>query len=176
MTCAIVYNILMVLAMVQFSDTWARTQRSSSQVLAKSTADLLVPILDLRYDSVRECGIGKDFRCTKPGPAADRDTARWGKVAVLVARLQSNETRPADEALVVLLQYYVGESESFDLMADIAKRGKRELPYLLKYRDLVPRIPGRNYPNSILTDRDFRKHEFDETIGAIKRGKTLSDD
>jgi len=167
--------LLITLMIVQTPVIRAQTQHTTDQVLPKGSADLLVPILDLRYESIRECGIGKEFRCTS-GPAGDRDTARWKKVEELVAGLIKNKSSSADEAVVVLLQYYVGESEGPDLITNVTTRGRRVLPYLLKYRDNIPSIPGRSYPASMLTDQDIRQEEFDEAIRAVKSGKILTVD
>jgi len=157
---------------IQISIIRAQTERLTGQVVPKSTADLITPILDLRYESILKCGTGKDSRCAK-GPAADLDLARWNKIEMLVAQLMKNNTPSADRAVVLLLQYYVGESESTDLITSVTTRGKRVLPYLVKYRDLVPRIAGKIYPDSMLTDRELRLTEFDEAIREVKSGKIL---
>ena len=170
------------LALLLFGAFWVSSVRAQTQhanvqpLLPKSVADLIIPVLDIRYESIQECGTGKDFRCTSGGPAADRDIARWHKIEKLVARLMKNNSPSGDQAVVLLLQYYVGESESTDLVTNVTARGKRVLPYLLRYRDLVPQIPARSYPASILTESEFRKTEFDQAIDAIKSGKILTVD
>ena len=143
--------------------------------MPKETAHLITPVLDLRYESVKECGSGRDYHCAS-GPAGERDVARWDKVEKLVAQLIDNQSPPADEAVVVLLHYYVGESEAPDLITSVTARGKRMLPLLLAYRDTIPLIPGRNYPASMLTEDEIRRTEFDRAIRAVKTGRILTVD
>jgi len=47
----------------------------------------------------------------------------------LIARLFKMKTRASDEALVVLMNFYVGESLQPDLVHEVTVRGKRMLPY-----------------------------------------------
>jgi hypothetical protein len=179
MPLVLVWNILWVLPMtfaaVQIPSASAQTKPAVDEVLPKSSADLVVPILDLRYESIQECGFGQDYHCTD-GPGFHHQELRWKKIEKLIARLMKDSTPSADRAAVVLLQYYVGESEGEDLLNNVTTRGKRVLPYLLKYRELIPRLPGRSYPGLMIIDRQYRQARFDEAIRAVKRGKTLNQD
>jgi hypothetical protein len=77
----------------------------------------------------------------------------------------------ADEALVVLLQFYIGESISEDLNHEITKRGRHMLPYLRKYRRGLARIAGRQYPDSIRLDPETWNENIDADIESIQKGK-----
>src|SRR5580658_10312451 len=75
----------------------------------------------------------------------DHDESRLSN---LLYRLTQKRGRAADEALVVLMCFYLGESQE-ETDAVIA-RGKRMLPLLKKYQDKNPKIPGRAYPDAML--------------------------
>jgi hypothetical protein len=78
----------------------------------------------------------------------------------------------SDEALIVLLHYYLGEANSEDELKEIVTRGKRMLPYLREYQSKVPRIDGKNYDDMLLpvdTVREF----FTDAIDLISKGQTI---
>lgn len=153
----------------KLSPVLAQTNGATNEVLPRSSADLIVPILDLRYQSLEECGSGRTYHCTN-GTGLGHEEARAKTIGKLVAHLIRNNSSPADRAIVVLLYYDVGPSEAEDLLASLTARGKRVLPYLLKSRDSMPRIPGRDYPDSMLNGREFRREMFDHVIQEIERG------
>ena len=54
-----------------------------------------------------------------------------------------NKRTPAsDEALAVLLQFYVGEHSSEDISCELVHRGRRVLPFLEKYHGRQIVVPG----------------------------------
>jgi hypothetical protein len=74
----------------------------------------------------------------------------------------------ADEALVVLMCFYVGESQEDE--DAVISRGRRMLSYLNKYRRAIPSIPDRPYPDSMLKDASSKEDSFQGAVTAIKRG------
>ena len=76
--------------------------------------------------------------------------------------------RAADEALVVLMCFDVGESQE-ETDAVIA-RGRRMLPLLKKYQDRNPKMPGRTYPDSMLKGASSKEDAFEGAVKAINRG------
>ena len=102
--------------------------------------------------------------------------AGFDKAARLIDQLSQRKTENSDEALVVLLNFYVGEATGEDLLHDVTKRAKRMLPLLLKYRDKRVTFPDRSYPASIILDSGARRQNFDDAINAIRAGKVLGDD
>lgn len=152
----------------------AKTQTAGTmdRVLPKSSADLVVPILDLRYKSLQECGgVGEKSRC-QDGPGRDRLIARGRRIGELVAHLVEVKSLAADRAMVVLLLYDVGPSEIEDIRTALAARGKTVLPYLVKYKDSVPQIPGRDYPEGMRNGHQFEQALFGDLIESIKQGKS----
>ncbi len=93
------------------------------------------------------------------------DESRLGN---LLYGLTQKKGRAADEALVVLMCFYVGESQE-ETDAVIA-RGKRMLPLLKKYQDKNPKIPGRTYPDSMLKGISSRADAFEGAVKAISHG------
>ena len=86
----------------------------------------------------------------------------------LLYALTEKKGRAADEALVVLMCFDVGESQE-ETDAVIA-RGKRMLPLLKKYQARNPKIPGRLYPDSMLKGASIKADTFEGAVKAIKHG------
>src|SRR5216684_2558521 len=82
--------------------------------------DLLTPFLDLRAQAESSKG--------------EQQLGAFQKSEKLLARLFKVKTRASDEALVVLMNYYVGEALGPDLVHEVTLRGRRMLPLLMKYR------------------------------------------
>jgi hypothetical protein len=148
----------------------ARDSRSEV-VVPEQVAALVRPILDLRAESVAECGEPGTPTAPKclTGEGYERNQDRSRKVAEGVARLIAQRGKAADEALVVLMCYYTGESG--DDEDGVINRGHRELPYLIKYRGRTPVIPQRGYLSSMLLSRDVKKDSFRTAINAIEKGE-----
>jgi hypothetical protein len=91
-----------------------------------------------------------------------------GRLSNLVYALTGKKGRAADEAMVVLMCFDVGESQE-ETDAVIA-RGKRMLPLLKKYQDKNPKIPGRTYPDLMLKGTSSKADAFEGAIKAIKHG------
>jgi len=94
----------------------------------------------------------------------------------LIGGLFEDKTKPSDEALVVLMDFYIGESTGGDLLHQITVRGKRMLPLLIKYRDVRVVFPEKEYPSSILLTPDVRRENFDDAIKSVRTGKILGED
>jgi hypothetical protein len=87
----------------------------------------------------------------------------------LLDQLSKDNSPAADEALVVLFSYYLGESNGEDLVDEVIARGNRMLPYLTKCRHRSIEIAGRNYPASMLLPPEVRESFFQEAISSIKK-------
>jgi hypothetical protein len=141
-------------------------------VVPEEVAALIRPILDLRAESIAECGepgTPTAPTCLK-GKGYERDQTRWRNVEEGLAKLIAREGTTEDEALVVLLCYYTGESG--DNEDAVINRGSRELPYLLKYRKSDPVIPKRAYSGSLRFGHEVKEENFQIVINAIKNGET----
>jgi hypothetical protein len=67
-----------------------------------------------------------------------------------------------------MMCFNMGESQE-ETDAVIA-RGRRMLPYLTKYRNVDPLIPGRTYPDSMLKSASSKGNAFDGAVNAINHG------
>ncbi len=151
------------------STVTAQTGSKQTVTVPEGVVALLRPILDLRQQSIVECAEpGKANRCAS-GIAYEREQERSWKVGEGIAHLASQKTAAADEALVVLMCYYTGESGDNEDV--VINRGRRELPYLHKYWKGVPVIPEREYPDSMRLDREAKDESFQGAIGAIRKGE-----
>lgn len=128
----------------------------------RSVESLVVPILDLRAQADSSQG--------------EIQQSAFTKSEKLTGRLFQMHTRAADEALVLLMNFYVGEALQSDLVHEVTKRGKRMLPLLLKYQHDAVRFSKRSYPASLLVAKDVRADEFQTAIQAVKSGKVIGED
>jgi len=142
------------LAMVLASAGEAQTStpkpvsRSNDQVIVPAPAAALVrPILDEKQKGV------------------EHNESRLSK---LLYDLTQKQGHAADEALVVLMCFDVGESQE-EIDAVIA-RGKKMLPLLKRYQGRSPEIPGRNYPDSMFKGASNKADTFEGAIKAINHG------
>jgi hypothetical protein len=90
------------------------------------------------------------------------------RLSNLLYGLTQTKGRAADEALVVLMCFYVGESQE-ETDAVIA-RGKRMLPLLGKYQSRNPEVPGRTYSASMLKGTSSKDDAFEGAVKAIHHG------
>ena len=148
----------------------ARAADGQSVQVPENVAALIRPMLDLRQESVAECGeVGKPSRCID-GEFYTHEMERQRKFGEALHKLTEKRGSSADEALVVLICFYVGESEE---EADaVIRRGRRMLLYLKKYEDRVPAIPNREYPSSMLHNSDDKIEYFKDVIKAIHKGRS----
>ncbi len=116
----------------------AQTDGKQTVTVPEQVAALLRPILDLRQQSVTECGQpGKAHRNTcDSGIGHEREQKRWWKVGEGIAHLDSQKTPAADEALVALMCYYTGESG--DDEDAVINRGRRDFPTYLNIGKAIP--------------------------------------
>ena len=89
-------------------------------------------------------------------------------------RVMASQSPASDEASVLLLDYYLGEHPSEELVINLTQRGKRVLPYLEKYRN-HPAYPVR--PDFWLAklDRSTRNMMYDDVTKMIREGKVLQE-
>jgi len=125
------------------------TNIENGVIVPESVALLIRPILDAHYNF-------------STGEYSYRTLEN--NVSNLLYSLIKNESAVADEALVVLTCFYIGESQ--EESDEIISRGTRMLKYLEKYRNKNPIIPNRNYPNSMRRNN----YGFEGITTAIKQG------
>jgi hypothetical protein len=125
---------------------------------------LLIPVLDAY----------KKGRIDDSQEKEHRGGSLWN-AAVLAGKVMDNKTPAGDEALVVLLHYYIGEATGEENTIEIIDRGKKMLPYLKKYQTRTPQIPDRDY-KELLLERKTSQISFREIIAAIERGDKVEND
>jgi len=106
----------------------------------------------------------------------EKQNAAFFQAAKLTGQLFADKTKSSDEALVVLMSFYIGEATGEDLLHQVTVRGKRMLPLLVKYRDARVAFAKRKFPASILLSPDVKKENFDNAINSVKAGKTIGED
>jgi len=137
--------------------------------IPEEVAALVRPILDLRQQSTTDCGQAGERETCRTGIGFEREKKRWWNIGKGIGGLASQKTAAADEALVVLMCYYTGESG--DNEDAVINRGRRELPYFHKYWKSDPVIPKRQYSDSIRLRRDAKEESFRTAVSAIRKGE-----
>ena len=74
-------------------------------------------------------------------------------------------TRASDEALAVLVEFYIGEHSGEDLFCELVHRGKRVLPLMKKYHRRSIVVPGMNMSRAEALDT-----LYDGVVHEIRRG------
>jgi hypothetical protein len=90
------------------------------------------------------------------------------RLSNLLYGLTQKKGRAANEALVVLMCFDLGESQ--EETDAVMARGRKMLPYLKKYRVGTPRVPGRTYPDSMLKGPSSKADTFEGAVKAINHG------
>jgi hypothetical protein len=140
-------------------------QASTTGVLVVPSAKaraLVTPFLDLRSQAESSTGA--------------QQQSEFEQSEKILARLFRMKTPASDEALVVLMNYYVGEALGPDSVHEVTVRGKRMLPLLLRYRKATVSFPDRTYPPSLSVERDIRERNFETAIKSIKEGKVFGEE
>lgn len=106
----------------------------------------------------------------------EAQNAAFFEAAKLTGELFQAKTKSSDEALVVLMNFYIGEATGEDLLHQVTIRGKRMLPLLMKYRDARVMFPKREYPSSMLLSPDVKRENFDNVIKSVRAGKIIGED
>jgi hypothetical protein len=144
----------------------ASASDSSNVAVPERSAALIRPILDLRQQSIAECGeLGSNSNCAS-GAAYERQQDRDEKIWELVVALTQRSGPQADEALVVLTCFNLDVAhETSDAIVD---RGRRMLPLIDKYHRHRPVVPNRNYPGVML--RSDADAQLDAAVRLINYG------
>lgn len=139
---------------------------------------LVIPILDAQLEAMRERDAqrqesmkqqaqGKSVEQFPPQPMLKR------RDALLTGIVRKRGTY-ADEALVVLLDYSLGEGEDVLVESEVTERGKRMLKYLSKYRSQRPLLPNRQFPEGMI--RDGRQARWSRIIDYVRAGRVVLKD
>lgn len=86
----------------------------------------------------------------------------------LLNDLTRKRGRVADQALVVLMCFDLGESQ--EATDAVIARGKRMLPLLEKYQGTNSKVPGRTYSDSMLKGVSSKTDAFEGAVKAINHG------
>jgi hypothetical protein len=138
------------------------TSVATAIVPPRDVQELVRPVLDLCAGAEASQG--------------ERQNAQVFQYGKLLGALFQMKTKASDEALVVLMNFYVGESFGEDLLHQVTVRGKRMLPLLLKYRNAHVFFSERKYPSSLLLVHDVREENFSNAINSVRAGKVFGED
>ena len=143
----------------------AHSQANSEKrtTVSSSVAKLITPILDAHQEALEG-----------PRPMSEEKGSPLWRSYVLTGKLLGNKSPASDEALVVLLYYYIGESTGGDQLQEIICRGNRMLPYLRKYQSFSPQIPRRHYSKDMFLEPQVVRENFKDAIDEINSGHSAS--
>ena len=156
--------VALLALLIPFAGRLPLTGQMETVTVPPSATKLLIPVLDAY----------KKGRIDDSQDKEQRGGSLWN-AAVMAGKVMDNKTPAGDEALVVLLHYYIGEATGEDNTIEIIDRGKKMLPYLRKYQTHTPQIPDRDY-RELLLERKTSQMSFREIIAAIERGDKVEND
>ena len=156
--------VALLALLIFFAGRLPLTAQAETVIVPPSVSKLLIPVLDAYKKGWIDDSQEKEHR----------GGSLWN-AAVLAGRGMDNKAPAGNEALVVLLHYYIGEATGEDNTVEIIDRGKKMLPYLKKYQTHTPQIPNRDY-KELLLERKTSQMSFREIIAAIERGDKVEND
>lgn len=152
-----VLRIVLVLALVLFLTVFVEAAIALLPRPPHEAAELMIPILDayLAYS----------------WSESDSDAE---KLDTQLDTLSKDQRFVADQASVLLLDYYLGEHNAEVQLCSVTKRGSRVMPILMKYRRHRLGVPKLRYALSRLTKRE-RDALYQMAMDAIHSGKPYCD-
>ncbi len=136
---------------VRNQEVWGTSFRRQLSA-GKDPAELVIPLLNLA------CEMFNNRSSWRAVP----------KVEMVIGDLLGDRGVVADEALVILFHYYVGDHNGEELWEGVVTRGKRMIPYLMKYRDHPPKLTGLRCREVFRLGADTVREQFDSAIRAIE--------
>lgn len=117
-----------------------------------SAADLAARVLDARVEQHN-------------GNGSDRGSA---EVEKRLAEVYGNPSKEADETVVILMSFYLGESNGEDLYENLLSRGPRMIPLLQHYLRQEPATLLQRYPKSAGLERKTTEILLKEALEILK--------
>jgi hypothetical protein len=92
---------------------------------------------------------------------------KWDVLDERLGRVLSNQTKQADEAVVILASFYLGSHNGEELTENILSRGPRMIPLLKQYLHKEPTSLLRLYPKRVELERSTTVMFFKEDIETL---------
>ena len=151
--------VLVIVTMLSPTSAFGQAASAGHVVVPPRVTKLILPILDAMQQAF-----------DGPHPLNEQEGSPLWNAGVMMGKLFDNKSPASDEALVVLLYYYLGESNGEDQFQEIICRGNRMLPYLRKYQLLSPEILQRHYSKEVLLERKTVSEKFKDIADEINKG------
>jgi hypothetical protein len=85
--------------------------------------------------------------------AKDDGSPKWQELDRRLSKLFGNKTKDGDEAVVILMSFYIGESTAEELHENLLSRGPRMIPLLERYLREEPVSLLKKYPARVRLER-----------------------
>jgi TonB family protein len=97
----------------------------------------------------------------------NKPDAGFEEVERRLTRLYNNSSSEADEAVVILMSFYLGEHNGEELYENLLSRGPRMIPIIERYLHERPAIAAR-YPKELQLDRNTTVMYLGESLEILK--------
>jgi hypothetical protein len=97
----------------------------------------------------------------------NKPDAGFEEVERRLTRLYNNSSAEADEAVVILMSFYLGEHNGEELYENLLSRGPRMIPIIERYLHERPAIAAR-YPKELQLDRNTTVMYLGESLETLK--------
>lgn len=91
-------------------------------------------------------------------------------------KVLDDQSSTGDEALVVLLNFYIGEANGGDLLHQVTLRGRRLMPLLIKYKTAAVTLKMASRVDSLRLPPRVRQQNFTTAMDFIGKGRVWDAD
>jgi hypothetical protein len=117
-----------------------------------TAADLAANVLDIASEALLK----------------DDGGPRWDELDRRLDALFANNTKEADEAVVILVSFYLGEHECEEVDENLVSRGPRMIPLLERYRHEEPSSLLHEYPRRVKLERETSVGHLEEDLKILQ--------
>lgn len=103
----------------------------------------------------------------RPLEGKQRNANDFQQVERRLENLYANSSPQADEAVVILMSFYLGESNGEELYENLLSRGPRMIPIIERYLQEPPSLV-RHYPKTIVLERTTTELLLKESLEILK--------
>jgi TonB family protein len=121
-------------------------------VSASSAIDLAANVVGARAKALAEGDGGPD----------------WRELESRLSKLYSDSSKEADEAVVTLMSFYLGEDNGEELYENVLQRGPRMIPILKHYLNEEPVSLLARYPSTVRLERTTTVMLLKEALEVLK--------
>jgi hypothetical protein len=144
-------KVLMVVAMIATAFS-ANSCKRHKYHEPSTAADLAANVLDIASEALLK----------------DDGGPKWDELDRRLDALFANSTKEADEAVVILVSFYLGEHECEEVDENLVSRGPRMIPLVERYLREEPSSLLHEYPRRVRLERETTIGHLEENLKLLQ--------